>query len=116
MTNAHKSTKRQIFFGKSHEYSYWRTKKNASGEAFPNLQQRATGSEVQRPFVAGQRGFVHRFGQCRMGVANAGDVFAGSTEFHRSNGFGDELRGVGADDVHAKDAVGPDFCQLVRKF
>ena len=51
-----------------------------------------------------------------MGVADAGDVFAGRAEFHRGNGFGDEFRGVGTDDVYAKDAVGPDFCQLVRKF
>ena len=66
----------------------------------------AHGLEMQGAFIAGKGGFVHHFRQCRVGVADTREVFAGGAKFHRHHGFGNQFGGIGADDVHAEDAVG----------
>ena len=53
-----------------------------------------------------ERRFLDRFGQCRMRMAGARDVFGRRPEFHGDGGLGDHVAGVGADDVHAEHAVG----------
>ena len=40
-----------------------------------------------------------------MGVADAGDVLGRGLEFHRHHGFGDQLTGLRADDVHTQNLV-----------
>ena len=70
------------------------------------MPERQTGSEVDRPAIDGEGGFLHRFRQRRVGVAAAGDVFAASTERDGRGAFGDQFAGVRADDVDAEDAVG----------
>ena len=39
-------------------------------------------------------------------MADAGNVFAAGTEGHGHAGFGNQLAGAGADDVHAQNFVG----------
>ncbi len=63
-------------------------------------------SEIQRALVAGQCRFMYRFRQCRVGMADAGEVFRSTTEFHRDDSFGNDFRGIGANDMDAEDAVG----------
>ncbi|EKE16659.1 MAG: hypothetical protein ACD_10C00868G0001 [uncultured bacterium] len=54
---------------------------------------------------------MHGFGQCRMGVANTSQVFRSTTEFHRHDGFRNQFGGIGADNVHTKNAIGVLGCQ-----
>ena len=63
-------------------------------------------SEVQRALVHRQSRFLGGFTQRRVGVADAGDVFGAGLELHGHHGFGDQLAGLWADDVHAQDFVG----------
>jgi len=65
-----------------------------------------TSSAVQSAFVGGQCGFVNHFGQGRMGMDDAGDVFAAGEEFERSHAFGNQFADNRADHVYAQDAVG----------
>ena len=47
--------------------------------------------EVNRPLGHRQRGLLHRFGQGRMRVAGARDVFGGSAELHCHCGLSDHV-------------------------
>ena len=60
---------------------------------------------VDGALVGGQRRFVQRFGQRRMRMDRALQVFAAGGIFHRQHRFGDQLAGQRPDDVHAQDLV-----------
>ena len=62
--------------------------------------------KYESPLVDGQRGFADRFGQGRMRVAGAGQIFRRAAEFHQHAGFGDQFAGADAEDVNAEHAVG----------
>ena len=61
---------------------------------------------MQRTLVASQGCFVHRFRQRRVSVADAGQVFGGTTEFHRHHGFGNQFGSIRSDDMDTENAVG----------
>ncbi len=61
---------------------------------------------MNRAAVDGEGRFFEGLGERRMGVAGAGDVFAGCAELHGGGGFGDQVAGARAEDVHAEHAVG----------
>ena len=65
-----------------------------------------TALTVQCTFVGSQCCFMHHFGQGRMGMDDAGDVFAAGGEFEGSYAFGNQFAHHRADHVHAQDAVG----------
>ena len=46
-----------------------------------------------------------------MGVDNSGQIFAGTLELHCDHAFRDQLRGIGAQDVHTQDFV----CFCIRE-
>lgn len=46
---------------------------------------------VYRPLVHRQRGFVHGFGERRVRVDDAGEVFGRALERHRDDRFGDQF-------------------------
>src|SRR4051812_27579632 len=48
-----------------------------------------------------ERGFLHRLGEGRVGVAGARDVLGRRAELHRHGCFGNNVAGVGSEDVHA---------------
>lgn len=60
---------------------------------------------VQRAAVDREAGFLDHFGQGRVGVARAGDVFAARAELDRAHELGDQVAGARAEDVRAQDAV-----------
>ena len=62
--------------------------------------------EMDRAAGDGEGGFFESFGERGVGVAGAGDVFARCAELHGGGGFGDQVAGAGAEDVHAEHAVG----------
>ncbi len=62
-------------------------------------------SDVDGAAIDGERGFLDRFVQGRVGVAGAGDVLGRGAELHRERRLGDHRAGVGADDVDAEHAV-----------
>src|SRR3546814_1357730 len=64
-------------------------------------------SEVDRPPVHRQRGFLDALRQGRMAMADPGDVLGRAAERHRRADLVDQRAGVGAEDVRAEDAVGP---------
>src|SRR3954454_19871668 len=57
---------------------------------------------MDRALAHRQGGFLHSFGERRVGVTGAGDVFGGGAEFHRHRRLGDHVAGVGPEDVHAE--------------
>src|SRR5690606_17662120 len=61
---------------------------------------------VDGPLVNRHRGVVHRFGQRRVRVADAGEVVGGALELHRQHALVDQFGHVGADQVQAQHAVG----------
>ena len=63
-------------------------------------------SEIERSFIHCQSGFLGGFAQAGVSMADACDVFRRGFELHRDHGFGDQLRGLRANDVHAKDFIG----------
>ena len=56
--------------------------------------------------VRGGGGFAHGFAERRVRVDGRVDFLPGGFEFHREAELGDQLRGVGADDVRAEDFAG----------
>src|SRR5574343_613396 len=81
-------------------------KKKAGASPQPALRLFDLRLEVHRALVAVQRGFVHVLRKGRVSVADAGQIFGSTAEFHRDNRFGDDFGGIGADDMDAEDAVG----------
>ena len=53
------------------------------------------GSKINRPLRHGERRFLDRFGQRRVGVAGAGDVLGRRAEFHGDGGLADHVAGIG---------------------
>lgn len=51
--------------------------------------------------IHSQRRFFDGFGQCRMSMAAASDVFAAGSEAHRNRGFRDQFSRVSTNDVNA---------------
>ena len=52
-----------------------------SGEPVRACHEAICRSEIERALVYGQRGFLGGFAQGRVGVANAGDIFAAGAVF-----------------------------------
>ena len=58
---------------------------------------------VDRHSVHAVRSIQHGFSQGRMGVDGPHQIFHGGFEFHCGHGFGDQLRRLRANDVHAEN-------------
>ena len=73
---------------------------------------------MYRPLRHSQRGFMRGFRQCGVGMDDAGEVFCACAKFHRHHRLCDHLGGVGAENMHAENAVGiamcDDFDQALR--
>src|SRR5690349_24641792 len=63
-------------------------------------------SEIERALIDSERRLARHLGERRMRVADARDVLARRTEFHRDDALGDQLARLRPDDVHAEDAIG----------
>ncbi len=61
---------------------------------------------MNRPPVYGHGRLVHPLRQRRVGVHGAGEILGASVKLHGGDRFGDQLGGVGAEDVYAEDAIG----------
>src|SRR5213080_1831500 len=67
---------------------------------------RVTSSGVDRALVYREGGFFHDLRERGVAVEAAGEVFATGGEFDGDDGFGDQVRGVRAEDVDAEEAIG----------
>src|SRR5262245_46232435 len=63
-------------------------------------------SHMDRPLGHGERCLLHRLGEGRMRVAGARQILRRAAELHDHRRLRDHLAGVGADDMHAQNAVG----------
>src|SRR5689334_7499189 len=63
-------------------------------------------SDMDRPLVDGESGFLHRLVERGMCVTGAGQVFRRPAELHQYGRLGNHGAGVGADNVYAEHAVG----------
>jgi len=66
---------------------------------------------VDGSLVDVQGGFVDSLGQRWVGMDDPGQVFAGALEFHCDHAFGDQLRGIGAENMDTEDFVSFRICQ-----
>ena len=62
-------------------------------------------SEMNGAAVYGQRGLVDRLRQSRVRVDGARQILGAGVERHGGHRFGDELRGLCAEDMHTEDPV-----------
>ena len=92
-------------------------------DACGSMSSQSTCSAVERidgALVGRERGFVQRFGQRRVRVDRALQVFAARRVLHRQHRFGDQLARHRADDVHAEDLVvvlrGDELDETLRRF
>jgi hypothetical protein len=61
---------------------------------------------VQRAVIDREGGFFDDFGEAGVGVRRAGDVFGAGAELDGDDQLGQEIAGVGSQDVGAEDAIG----------
>ena len=54
----------------------------------------------------GHRRFLHGFGQCRVGVGGAGEVFGGAAKFHQHGDLVDEFASLWPHNMGAQNFVG----------
>lgn len=78
-------------------------KGDREGRPFAQIYPR---SDRDRMAIHGQRGFLHRFRQRRMGMDGAVDVFRRGAEFDGHHQFLDQVTGIGANDMRADHLLG----------
>src|SRR5699024_2890092 len=76
-----------------------------SSNGDPRGPHRDLNLEVQCSLVYSQSCFAQRFGQGRVSMTNACNVFCGTLEFHDRYGLGDELGDLRSHHVHYQNLI-----------